>query len=103
MKILVWAVRLVLFLVVLTFAVRNTEPVTIDWVLGLSMTIPLIVALLAAFLLGLVAALLILMPSWLKAKRNAAKANKALSKSQVKDVSSGTELMVAAGQAGHGI
>lgn len=76
MKILAWVVRLALFLVVLTFSIRNTDLVTVKWLPGLEVQVQLVVALLAALLLGAVFAWVSLLPSWLKAKRVASVATK---------------------------
>lgn len=82
MKALTWLIRLVLFLVVLTFSVRNTDVVAIRWLPGIEVQTPLILALLVAFLLGAAFAWLVLMPSWLRARRQANVASKKLSKSE---------------------
>lgn len=76
MKILAWVVRLALFLVVLTFSIRNTDLVTVKWLPGLEVQVQLVVALLVALLVGAVFAWLSLLPSWLKAKRAASVASK---------------------------
>lgn len=80
MKVLNWIVRIALFLVVLTFSVRNTDIVVVRWLPGLEAQLPLILALLCAFVLGVVFAWIILVPSWLKAKRNSSVASKKLAK-----------------------
>lgn len=76
MKILAWVVRIALFLVVLTFSIRNTDLVTVKWLPGLEVQIQLVVALLVSLLLGAVFAWISLLPSWLKAKRSASVASK---------------------------
>jgi uncharacterized integral membrane protein len=82
LKFLTWLVRIALFLVVLSFAVRNTDAVVVSWLPGLQAELPLVMALLVAFLAGLLMAWLILLPSWLKARRAAAIASKALAKAE---------------------
>ncbi len=82
MKILNWIVRIALFLVVLTFSVRNTDSVVVRWLPGLEVQTPLILALLSAFVLGVLFAWLILVPSWLKAKRTSSLATKKLAKAE---------------------
>jgi len=61
MRFLTWAIRLVLFVLLLAFAARNTEPVTLRFYFDLAWQAPLVALLLAFFaagaLLGLVAAL----------------------------------------------
>jgi uncharacterized integral membrane protein len=76
LKILAWVVRVALFLVVLTFSIRNTDLVTVKWLPGLEIQVQLVVALLIALLLGAVFAWVSLLPSWLKAKRVASVASK---------------------------
>ena len=69
MKIFQWAVRTVLFLLVLSFSLRNTQNVSLELVPGYSIEQPLIVLMLLTFILGVVVAWLMLLPSWLKARR----------------------------------
>jgi uncharacterized membrane protein YciS (DUF1049 family) len=76
LKIFAWVVRFTLFLVVLTFSIRNTDLVTVKWLPGLEVQIQLVLALLVALLFGAVCAWIFLLPSWLKAKRNVALAAK---------------------------
>lgn len=76
MKILAWVVRIALFLVVLTFSIRNTDLVTVKWLPGFAVQTQLVVALLVSLLLGAVFAWISLLPSWLKAKRSASVASK---------------------------
>lgn len=76
MNIIAWAVRFALFLVVLTFSLRNTELVSVKWLPGFEVQIQLVLALLIALLVGAVFAWISLVPSWLKAKRTATVAAK---------------------------
>lgn len=76
MKFIAWAVRIALFLVVLTFSIRNTDLVTVKWIPGFEVQVQLVLALLMALLLGAVVAWLSLLPSWLKVKRTATVATK---------------------------
>lgn len=76
MKILAWVVRIALFLVVLTFSIRNTDLVTVKWLPGFAVQTQLVVALLVSLLLGAVFAWISLLPSWLMAKRSASVASK---------------------------
>lgn len=61
MRYLTWTVRLLFFVLLLAFAVKNTEPVTLRFYLGIAWHEPLILLLLAFFaagaIFGLVAAL----------------------------------------------
>jgi uncharacterized integral membrane protein len=52
MRYLLWIIKLLLFIVVLTFAVKNTDPVTVRYYLGTEWQAPLILVLLIAFCAG---------------------------------------------------
>ena len=52
MRYLTWLLKLVLFLLVLTFAVKNTGPVTVRYYLGSEWDAPLILVLLVFFAVG---------------------------------------------------
>ncbi len=54
MRYVTWTVRLVVFLVLLAFAVKNTDPVTLRFYFELVWQAPLIVLLLAFFAAGAV-------------------------------------------------
>ncbi|MBS1191654.1 MAG: putative rane protein [Rhodocyclaceae bacterium] len=49
MKILTWALRLIIFLFLFAFAAQNTEPVSLRFVLGQIWQAPLVIILLAFF------------------------------------------------------
>lgn len=70
MRYLVWAVRLVVFLVVLLFALKNTGPVDVNFYADQTVTaVPLIVVMLAAFVAGIVFALLAIVPAAVRRRR----------------------------------
>jgi len=54
MRYVTWAVRLLVFLFLLAFAVKNTDPVTLRFYFELAWQAPLIVLLLAFFAAGAV-------------------------------------------------
>ena len=64
MHVLTWVIRLAIFLFLLAFAARNTDPVTLRFYFDLAWQIPLVALLVAFFvagaLLGIVAALAVL-------------------------------------------
>ncbi len=61
MRYFIWALRLVIFLVVLLFALKNTQPVSVKFFSDTAVTdIPLIVVLLVTFFLGAVFAYLLM-------------------------------------------
>jgi uncharacterized integral membrane protein len=51
-KYLVWFLRVLLFLVLLGFAIKNTDPVAVRFYLGGEWEAPLVFVLLAAFVAG---------------------------------------------------
>jgi uncharacterized integral membrane protein len=52
MRYVLWIVKLVLFAVALTFAIKNTDPVAVRYFLGQEWRAPLIFVLLVFFCLG---------------------------------------------------
>lgn len=52
MRYIAWLLKLVLFLIVLTFAVKNTAPVTVHYYLGTEWEAPLVLILLVFFTIG---------------------------------------------------
>ena len=55
MKIIFWIFKLLLFLIALTFAVKNTDAVTVRYYLGMQWQAPLIFVILLVFCAGAVA------------------------------------------------
>ena len=49
-----WAIRLIIFSILLVFAIRNTEPATLRFVLDYAWEAPLVIVLLAFFAAGAV-------------------------------------------------
>lgn len=74
MRFVIWAVRLVVFILVLLFALKNTEPVDVgfyaDYVIR---QVPLIVVMLVAFVLGALFASVVVMPASLRRRREVAR------------------------------
>jgi len=54
MTALTWAVRLIIFAVLLVFALQNTDPVNLNFILGQIWQAPLVIVLLAFFAGGAV-------------------------------------------------
>ena len=70
MRYLVWILRLVIFIIVLLFALKNTAPVDVGFFAGRSLhQVPLIVVMLAAFVLGLAFGLLAAAMAMLRRRR----------------------------------
>jgi uncharacterized integral membrane protein len=57
MRYLLWVLKLALFVLVLAFAVKNTDPVTVRYYLGGEWQAPLVFVLLVAFCIGVAAGL----------------------------------------------
>lgn len=70
MRYLVWVLRLAVFLVVLLFALKNTEPVQVSFFADHTLSnVPLIIVMLVAFLLGLLLGLLLMILALMRKKR----------------------------------
>ena len=52
MRILTWAIRLAVFVLLVAFAAKNVEPVTLRFYFDLALQAPLVLVLLGAFALG---------------------------------------------------
>ena len=73
MRILTWAILVALFVVLLAFAAKNTDPVTLRFYFGLEWKSPLIALLLAFFIGGVLLGLLAMFGSWLAQRRELAR------------------------------
>lgn len=58
MRMIIWAFRLLIFLLLLTLALRNMQPATISLMDGLAWEMPTIFLVLVSFLVGIVLSLL---------------------------------------------
>ena len=83
MRYLVWALRLLVFVAVLMFALKNTDPVAVkfyaDYVIQ---DVPLIVVMLVVFVLGAVFGLLLTVPAALRRRREAIRLRRELDRIQ---------------------
>ena len=83
MRYFVWALRLIVFLAVLLFALKNTNPVAVTFFDGLSIpNVPLIVVMLSTFVLGTVFGLLLTVPPALRRRREIARLRKDIERLQ---------------------
>ena len=69
MRILTWAIRIALFVVLLAFAAKNTDPVTLRFYFDLAWQAPLVTLLLAFFAAGVVLGLVAMLGTWLAQRR----------------------------------
>ena len=81
MRYLVWVLRLVVFLLVLLFALKNTDPVQVNFFDEYTLNnVPLIIVMLVAFLLGLLLGLLMMVMALMRRKREVAKLKRELTR-----------------------
>ena len=73
MRFVTWAIRLALFVVLLAFAARNTEPVTLRFYFDLAWQAPLVALLLAFFAAGAVLGLIAMSGAYLAQRREIAR------------------------------
>jgi putative membrane protein len=73
MRILTWAIRIALFAVLLAFAMKNSEPVTLRFYFDLAWRAPLVAVLLAFFAAGVALGLLAMLGTWISQRREIAR------------------------------
>jgi len=74
MRTLIWLARLAVFIAVLMFALKNTQPVAVHFLADVTVSdVPLVVVLLVTFVLGMLLGLLLTVPAALKRRREAAR------------------------------
>ena len=78
MQALAWIVRLAIILVLVWFALRNSQTVTLYGLPGDSWQAPLVFALLIAFIAGMVIGLLAWLPTVVRQRREVSRLRKAV-------------------------
>ena len=73
MRVLTWAIRLALFVVLLAFAAKNTDLVTLRFYFDLAWQAPLVALLLAFFAAGVALGLIAMLGTWLAQRREIAR------------------------------
>ena len=73
MHFLTWAIRIALFVVLLAFAAKNTEPVTLRFYFDLVWQAPLVALLLAFFAAGAALGLIAMIGTYLAQRREIAR------------------------------
>jgi len=73
MRVITWAIRIALFVVLLAFAAKNTEPVTLRFYFDLAWQAPLVALLLAFFAAGAVLGLIAMIGTYLSQRREIAR------------------------------
>ncbi|SRR5690606_36981224 len=85
MRYLVWILRLIVFVVVLLFALKNTAPVDVGFFADHVISgVPLIVVMLVTFVLGALFGLLITAPAIVSRRREAARLRRELARLEEK-------------------
>jgi uncharacterized integral membrane protein len=83
MRYFVWALRLIVFIAVLMFALKNTNPVAINFYGDYVMhDVPLIVVMLGTFVVGAVFGLLLTVPAAMRRRREAVRLRRELDRVQ---------------------
>jgi lipopolysaccharide assembly protein A len=73
MRIITWAIRVALFVLLLALAAKNTDPVALKFYFGLAWQAPLAAVLLAFFAAGVVLGLLAMFGNWYAQRREIAR------------------------------
>ncbi len=73
-----WVVKILIFVLVLGFALQNSQPVSLHYFFGYVWEAPLVVLLLTALLFGSLLGLLALLPTLFRLRRERAKLRKEL-------------------------
>jgi uncharacterized integral membrane protein len=83
MRYLVWVLRLVVFVAVLMFALKNTDPVQVNFYNDYVMhNVPLIVVMLVTFVVGAIFGLLLTVPAAMRRRREAMRLRRELERVQ---------------------
>ena len=69
MRIVAWAIRLIVFVVLVAFAAKNVEPVTLRFYFDLALQAPLVVLLLLFFAVGALFGIAALLGTLLRQRR----------------------------------
>ncbi len=83
MRYIVWVLRLVIFVAVLMFALKNTQPVSVTFFTDRVLhDVPLIVVMLVVFVVGTIFGLLLTVPATMRRRREAMRLRKELERAQ---------------------
>ena len=69
MRVVTWTIRVLVFLLLIAFAAKNVEPVTLRFYFDLSLQTPLVLALFGFFALGALFGVLALLTTVLRLRR----------------------------------
>ena len=76
MRALTWAIRLIVFVLLVAFAAKNADPVTLRFYFDLALQAPLVVVLFAFFVAGALFGMLALLGTLLRQRREIARLKK---------------------------
>ncbi len=82
MRYLTWLLRIVLFIALLGFAMKNNEPVVLRYFFGSEWDTTLVVALLGFFALGMLFGVVAMLQPWFRLRGELAEAKRALQTAQ---------------------
>ena len=71
MRTLVWIFRLLIFFVLLIFAINNQHTATVNWMLGARWQAPMVLIVFAAFASGCLFGVLAMLPRWWRHRQRA--------------------------------
>ena len=90
MRYFIWALRLIIFVAVLMFALKNTDPVTVRFYAEHLVTeLPLIVVMLVCFVVGALFGLLLTVPAGMRRRRELARTRRELERLRAEQASRG--------------
>ncbi len=99
MKYLFWLIKTILFLALFAFALGNQQNATVNFLFGHSLTLPLVVIVLASFALGAVLGVAVMLPRWWKVRRSARGAQQQLREVRDTQAASSSATVQATGEA----
>jgi uncharacterized integral membrane protein len=76
MRVLAWAIRIALFVLLVAFAAKNSDPVKLRFYFDLAWEAPLIALLLAFFAAGVLLGVLAMLGTWLAQRRELSRLHK---------------------------
>lgn len=83
MRYVMWALKLLVFIVVVLFAYKNMSPVDVQFLGNMQFAgVPLVVVMLVAFVLGTLLGVFLMLPSTWRRRREAGKLKRDLHKAQ---------------------
>ena len=70
MKYLLWLLKAAIFFTLFAFALNNQQTATVHFFFGTQWQAPLVLVVLATLTLGVLIGILVMVPIWLKARKN---------------------------------